>query len=143
VSTMTRVFLIVSILVLPVSSATRAADVTVYERLGGQEKIQEIVDNFITEIEFDEIMYGYFKESDIDRFREKFAEHLCLLSGGGCEYTGDSMEDVHAGMNLTEGDFNHGVDLFIKAMDKADIPHPVQNRLLATMVPTRKEMLYK
>jgi hemoglobin len=113
-----------------------------YDELGGKQAIANIVDNFIHEIEFNQTMFRYFAESDIDRFREKLNEHLCLLANGPCEYTGDTMEQVHAGMNISEGDFNLGVDLFIEAMNKANIPHPVQNKLLAKMVPTRKEIIY-
>lgn len=69
-------------------------------------------------------------------------EHLCSLTGGPCQYTGDTMEQVHAGMNISEREFNHAVDLFITAMEKADIPHTVQNKVLATMTPTRKQMIY-
>ncbi|MCC2607537.1 group I truncated hemoglobin [Planctobacterium marinum] len=115
---------------------------SLYQQLGGAPKVAEIVDNFIAEIEGDEIMLSYFKGSDIGRFREKLNEHLCFLTGGGCQYTGDSMVDVHTGMNLNESDFNHGVDLFIAAMTRADIPHPLQNKVLAVMAPTRDEMLY-
>lgn len=115
---------------------------SLYSQIGGAPKIAEIVDNFIAEIEQDKIMLSYFRGSDIGRFREKMNEHLCSLAGGGCEYTGDSMVDVHTGMNLTEHDFNHGVDLFIEAMNKADVPHPLQNKLLSVMAPTRDEMLY-
>lgn len=115
---------------------------TLYDELGGEKKIAEIVDNFINEIEFNRVMFEYFRESDIDRFREKLNEHLCLLANGPCEYTGDSMADVHTGMNISEADFNLGVDLFIRAMDRADVPHPLQNRLLQVMAPLRKEMIY-
>ncbi|WP_200821239.1 group 1 truncated hemoglobin [Oceanicoccus sp. KOV_DT_Chl] len=113
-----------------------------FEQVGGMPKIEEIVDNFITEIERDPIMFEFFKDSNIDRFREKLIEHMCYLTGGQCEYTGDSMEQVHGGMNITESYFNHSVDLFINAMNKAGIPHPVQNKVLAVLAPTRKEMLY-
>jgi hemoglobin len=115
---------------------------TTYEQMGGQAKIEKVVDNFITEIEFDPTMFEYFKNSDIERFREKMVEHICLLTQGPCKYTGDKMEEVHAGMNITESDFNHGVDLFIRAMTKADIPHPIQNKILSVMTPERKKMIY-
>lgn len=115
---------------------------SLYEQLGGQRKVAEIVDNFIYEIEFNPTMFEYFKDTDIDRFREKLNQHLCVLAEGPCTYTGDSMEQVHSGMNITEADFNLGVDLFINAMDKAQIPHPLQNQLLRQMAPLRKEMIY-
>ena len=115
---------------------------SLYDELGGKATIAQIVDNFIHEIEFDQTMFAYFAESDIDRFREKLNEHLCFLANGPCQYTGDTMQQVHAGMNISEGDFNHGVDLFIAAMNKAQVPHPLQNKLLAKMVPTRKDIIY-
>ncbi|WP_339721070.1 group 1 truncated hemoglobin [uncultured Paraglaciecola sp.] len=124
-------------------NACASKNISTYQQLGGQDKVAEIVDNFITEIEFDPVMFEFFKESDINRFREKLIEHLCLLTGGPCQYTGDTMEQVHGGMNITEANFNHSVDLFINAMIKADVPHPIQNKVLATMIHTRDEMIYR
>jgi hemoglobin len=123
-------------------NACSATHLSTYQQLGGQPKIEEIVDNFITEIEFDPVMYAFFKDSNIERFREKLSEHICMLTGGPCEYTGDNMEQVHAGMNISESEFNHGVDLFIVAMTKANIHHTIQNKILAVIVPTRDEMIY-
>jgi hemoglobin len=115
----------------------------VYESLGGEEKIAEIVDNFIDEIEHSPVIFPYFERSNVSRFREKLTEHLCMLTGGPCQYTGDSMERVHDGMQITESDFNLGVDLFINAMDKAGVPHPLQNKVIASMAPTRKHIIYR
>jgi hemoglobin len=123
-------------------SACSSTHTSTYQQLGGQPKIEEIVDNFITEIEFDSVMYAFFKDSNIDRFREKISEHICMLTGGPCEYTGDDMEQVHAGMNISESEFNHGVDLFIAAMTKANIHHTIQNKILAVIIPTRDVMIY-
>jgi hemoglobin len=114
----------------------------VYEQLGGQTKVNQIVDNFVTEIEFDATILSYFEGSNIDRFKEKLAEQICQRTGGPCEYTGDSMEQVHAGMNITENHFNRTVDLLINAMDKAGVPHRLQNQVLSVLAPTRNEMLY-
>jgi hemoglobin len=116
---------------------------TVYKQIGGEKKIEEIVDNFITEIEFNPEIFPYFENSDVSRFREKLIEHLCMLTNGPCEYTGDTMVQVHAGMGITERHFNLGVDLFINAMDKANIPHPLQNKVIATMTHTREEIIYQ
>jgi hemoglobin len=122
--------------------ACTTTNMSTYQQLGGQAKVEEIVDNFITEIEFDPVMYAFFKDSNIDRFREKLAEHICMLTGGPCEYTGDTMKQVHQGMNISESAFNHSIDLFINAMTKADIPHPIQNKVLSLMIHTRDQMIY-
>ncbi|AGH42886.1 group I truncated hemoglobin [Paraglaciecola psychrophila] len=123
-------------------SACTTTQVNIYQQLGGRPKIEEVVDNFITEIEFDAVLFTFFKDSNIERFREKLSEHICMLTGGPCKYSGDSMQQVHAGMNITEAEFNHSVDLFINAMTKADIPHSVQNKVLAVIIHTRDKMIY-
>ncbi|NMH59910.1 group I truncated hemoglobin [Alteromonas ponticola] len=133
--------LLVLLLLLTVSACT-ATHSSLYQQLGGKQKVAEIVDNFVYEIEYDTQILPYFEGSNIDRFKEKLSEQICSLSGGPCEYTGDSMAQVHTGMNITEAHFNRTVDLLINAMNKADVPHRLQNQLLAKLAPTRKEMLY-
>jgi hemoglobin len=126
------------------SSVTPDNDSTsIYEQLGGAKKIEEIVDNFITEIEFNSQIFQFFENTDVSRFREKLIEHLCMLSNGPCEYTGDTMVQVHGGMGITEREFNLTVDLFINAMDRANVPHRMQNKLIATMTHTRKDIIYQ
>jgi hemoglobin len=113
---------------------------TLYDQLGGQEKIALIVDNFLKEIEFDAVIFQHFKDSDVSRFREKLIEQLCAETGGNCQYTGDSMEKVHTGMKISESDFNRTVDLLINAMTKADVSYPLQNRVLAKLAPMRADI---
>ncbi|WP_100657476.1 group I truncated hemoglobin [Alteromonas flava] len=137
---MVKLFLISALCLLTVACASRSS--SVYEQLGGAEKVTEIVENFVVEIEQDPTILAYFEGANIDRFIEKLSEQICQRTGGPCEYTGDSMEKVHGGMNITEADFNRTVDLLINAMNKAQIPHPLQNEVLAVLAPTRKEMLY-
>ncbi|GAC16742.1 group I truncated hemoglobin [Aliiglaciecola lipolytica] len=115
---------------------------TVYEQLGGASKVSEIVDNFVWEIEYDEQILPYFEGANIDRFKQKLSEQICVVTNGPCEYTGDTMQQVHTGMNITEHHFNRTVDLLINAMNKANVPHPLQNKVLKGLAPTRKDMLY-
>lgn len=116
---------------------------TLYDELGGKETINQIVGHFITEIQYDPLILPYFEGSDINRFRAKLSEQLCAVANGPCTYSGDTMTQVHAGMAITENDFNHTVDLLINAMDRAAVPHAVQNKLLARLAPMRKQMLNK
>ena len=126
-----------------VSTHNSGAKSTLYEKLGGQEKLEEIANNFVNEIGFDKEIFPYFADSNINRFTEKLVEQLCVMSDGPCTYTGDTMEQVHTGMNITESHFNRTVDLFIQAMEQANIPHPLQNKLLKEMAKTRDQMLYR
>ncbi len=115
---------------------------TVYEQVGGQAGIEKISDAFIDEIQYDEHILSFFLDTNIDRFREKFIEHVCVHLDGPCTYTGDDMLSVHQGMNITEADFNRVVELLINAMTKVGIPHRVQNQVLAKFAPMRGDMIY-
>lgn len=93
------------------------------------------------EIANDEQVIDYFADSNVQRFREKMEEHFCAIADGPCEYTGDTMLQVHAGMNISEADFSAVVDNLIVAMYKAEIPIAAQNRLLARLAPLRPEII--
>lgn len=122
---------------------TQPTNDALYHELGGMEGITRITDNFIYEIGFDKNIVRHFEETDLDRFREKFIEQVCELSGGPCRYSGDSMVDVHTNMNITEAEFNQTVDLLIAAMNRSGIAHPTQNKLLALLAPTRPDIIYQ
>jgi hypothetical protein len=44
-------------------------------------------------------------------------------------------------MYINKNEFNHFVELFIQAMDAADISYPIQNLLLARLAPLRKNII--
>lgn len=125
------------------SCQTVSSGTTLYEQLGGEVGVAHIVDNFIIEISFDPVIFKHFEESDQKRFRTKMIEHLCEISNGPCRYTGDSMQDTHKNMHITESEFNRTVDLLINAMNKAKVPHTTQNRLLARLKDMRPDIIYR
>ncbi len=116
---------------------------SLYEQLGGQEGLNAIVNNFINQIGKDKDILPYFSDSSISRFRENITLHFCMLADGPCKYEGDTMIDIHTGMNITESDFNRVVDLLINAMEEQHIPHRIQNQLLARLVPLRSSITYR
>lgn len=125
------------------SCQTVSSGTTLYEQLGGEAGVAHIVDNFITEISFDPVIFKHFEESDQQRFRTKLIEQVCEISNGPCRYTGDSMQDTHKKMHITESEFNRTVDLLINAMNKAKVPHTAQNRLLARLKELRQDIIYR
>lgn len=130
------------IILIMLSGCASTPETTLYEKLGGQSGIEHIVDNLVQEIGQDEQIFHYFAQARVSRFRENLIEHFCHIADGPCQYTGDSMVDIHTGMQVNEKDFNHLVDLLINAMDRAGIPHRIQNQLLARLAPLRKDIIY-
>jgi len=112
-----------------------------YDELGGAAGVEKIVDGFISEISYDQEIFPFFKDTNVPRLREKLIEQFCMVSGGPCEYTGDSMEASHTGMNITSGEFNRVVELLQNAMIKAGTPMTARNRLIRSLAPLRPEII--
>nr|WP_234401198.1 group 1 truncated hemoglobin [Pseudoalteromonas sp. T1lg23B] len=122
-------------------SACQSTPQSLYQKVGEQAGLERLVDAFINQIGQDEVIFHYFKQTNVSHFRAGFVSHLCDVLGGPCQYDGDSMVQIHTGMHINERDFNHAVDLLIAAMDEVGIAHPVQNQILAKLAPMRSEII--
>ena len=137
-----RVVAIIAGLAVLIACTNTKPEQTLYQRLGSAEGIANITEYFILEIARDERVIAYFEDSNVERFREKFIEHLCMITGGPCDYSGDTMIDIHVGMNVTEGAFTAIVEDLIEAMNKADVAIGTQNQVLERLAKLRPEIIY-
>lgn len=118
-----------------------AGDDALYQALGGDTGIKLLADEFVFRLVSDTRIAHHFKDTDLDRFEEKLAEQFCVLSGGPCTYTGDSMEEVHKGLGISKADFNALVEDLQIAMENLKLPEAAQTRLLARLAPMRPQVI--
>lgn len=116
---------------------------SLYDALGQYEGINNITHQLILNIAKDERVKHRYKGANMQRFKKGMSDYVCVVVGGPCEYTGDTMKMVHAGHNYTNTEFNAIVDDLILAMEQLDIPVTTQNRLLAKLAPTYKDVVYQ
>ena len=128
-------------LVVLLSGCRATNQLSLYQQLDGQQGIEKLVDSFINQIGHDSRILEYFKQANVAHFRQGFILHLCSVTDGPCSYTGDSMIDIHTGMNISEKDFNRVVELLINAMDEQQIPQRLQNTLLERLAPMRSQVI--
>ena len=122
---------------------TTPADDSLYRAMGEQAGINRVVEGLLYRIADDARIVHHFADTDILRLQEKLQEQICVEAGGPCEYTGDSMIDVHAGFDISQGDFNALVEDLIAAMDDEGLSVRVQNRLLKRLAPMRGDIIYR
>src|SRR5690554_1104737 len=130
---------IILMLALPANATER----TLYDELGQQQGISQLMEAFILEIAEDERVVHHFENVDTDRFHRMLSEHICDLSGGPCDYSGESMVTVHTGMNISRAEFNAIVEHLMTAMDQQQLPVSTQNRLLAILASFHKEVIHQ
>ncbi|ARU61877.1 group 1 truncated hemoglobin [Tumebacillus avium] len=78
---------------------------SLYEKLGGQEAISAVVDNFYDRMMKDDTVNHFFKTTDMDKQRRHQAQFISFALGGPNQYSGKSMEKAHEGMNLQMAHF--------------------------------------
>lgn len=124
------------------SACATAPQKNLFMALGGEQGVQSLVDKMITAIGKDPQIFHYFAETKVSRFRQKLYLHFCHIADGPCTYDGDTMIDVHTGMNINEADFNHLVDILVDAMAQQGIKSTTQNALLKKLAPLRQDIIY-
>lgn len=112
-----------------------------YERFGGQAGVEALVEEFLVRLLGDERINAQFAEVDLVNLNDRLVEQFCVELGGPCIYTGRSMTESHAGLGITEADFNALVEALQGAMDARGIPRGAQNRLLARLAPMHRNIV--
>lgn len=117
------------------------ADDSLFQALGGKPGIEGIVGEFIFRLGQDSRVAHQFVKTDLDRFRDKLAEQICVEAGGPCTYTGDDMVKSHKGQKIDDLQFNAVVEDLQAAMNARNVPVTAQNRLLRRLAPMRPNIV--
>lgn len=104
---------------------------TLYDQLGGEAGIAKLVDLIVDKHLVNPTVATRFTHSDVARGRAMAKEFFAAGSGGPVEYTGKSMLDAHAGMNVSEEEFVAVVDDIMTAVAELGYDDSVSNRVLA------------
>ncbi len=132
-----------------------------YDRLGGDAGIKAIVDDFVTRLLADprvnferkgvtkggvSIHHGQSVEwtandASIEQLKKHFRQFLALSTGGPSFYDGKQMNQSHAGMHITNAEFDAAVGDLKATLDKIKIADKEQRELLAIIESTRTQIV--
>lgn len=116
---------------------------SLYERMGGAEIVVVISNELIDETSADPKLKRSFDGVNIPRVKTMLIEQLCALTGGPCNYTGDTMVDVHAGLDITEAEMHGMVEILRHVMIRHGIGLGERNELLALLAPMKRDVVTK
>jgi hemoglobin len=117
------------------------ADDALFRDLGGRPGIDAIVGDFVPRLVADPRTGEFFKKTNQAHLEDMLALQFCVVSGGGCVYTGLPMDKAHHDMDISKGDFNALVEVLQASMDARHVPFATQNRLLARLAPMHREIV--
>ena len=120
---------------------------SLYERLGGVFAIATVVDDFIDRIMDDARLNANPKVNDAHHkvaragFKYLVTEQVCEATGGPQHYTGRSMHDSHAELEITELEWQAFLDDFKQTLDKFQVPEAEQTELFAIVDSTKNDIV--
>jgi hemoglobin len=122
---------------------------SLYERLGGVYAIAAVVDDFIDRIMQDSRLNANPKVDEAHHrvskagFKYLVTEQVCWAAGGPQKYTGRSMRDSHAHLDITEFEWQSFLDDLRQTFDKFDVPAAERAELLAIVESTKSDIVLK
>jgi hemoglobin len=127
-------------------SQSSASPATLYKRLGGYDAIAAVTDDFIGRLAADKQLARFLVGLSSDsqkKLRQNVVNQLCEATGGPCLYTGRTMKTSHAGLGITESDWQSTVKHLVATLDKFNVPEKEKNDLLAIASSLKPDIVEK
>lgn len=102
-----------------------AATDSLYKRLGGYDALAAVTDDFLDRLANDKSLGRFFVGQSADslgKIRQHIVDFLCKATGGSCVYHGRDMKTSHAGLKITEKDWETMVKHLNATLDKFKVP---------------------
>ena len=120
---------------------------SLYERLGGVYAIASVVDDFIDRIMVDPRLNANPRVDEAHHrvpppgFKYLVTEMVCWATGGPQKYTGKSMRDSHAHLQITASEWDAFAEDFVATLDKFGVRGGEREELLAILGSTRGDIV--
>lgn len=119
---------------------------TLYERLGGYNAVAAVVDDFVGRLISDKKFERFFAGHSTDskrRIRQHIVDQFCAAAGGPCIYTGRTMKDSHAGLGITEEEWDAAAKHLVATLDKFKVGDREKKELLDFVVSLKGDIVEK
>ncbi len=104
---------------------------TLYDRVGGEEGIARLVNEFYTKVLADPELAPFFSHSSADRIRRMQEKFMSAALGGPAPYAGRSLAEVHRGRGITRRHIQLFIDHLIETMEGLSISRDDANAIAA------------
>ena len=128
------------------AGSVKAEDKSLYQRLGGYDAIAAVSDEFIARLANDEQEKRFFIGLSTDskiRIRQLLVDLVCKSTGGPCVYTGRDMKTAHAGLGITDKDWDASVKLLVATLDKFNVPGREKDEVIGAISGLKKDIVDK
>ena len=119
---------------------------TLYKRLGGYDAMAAVTDDFLRRLTADPSFTRFFSGHSTDslkKIRQLIVDQLCTATGGPCVYVGRDMKTAHAGLGITEKDWDTSVKYLTATLDELNVPAKEKSEVLTAVSGLKKDIVEK
>ncbi len=119
---------------------------SLYKRMGGYDVIAAVVDDFIGQLGKDEAFkrFGGGRSGDsLHRTRQLVVDQICSLAGGPCVYIGRDTKTAHAGLAITQEEWDLSLKHFKTALDDQKVADAEQKEFIALIQKLHDDIVEK
>jgi hemoglobin len=118
-----------------------AAELSVYESIGGEPALVAVVDDFYERVLGDPQLAPFFAGAHMPKLKGRQVEFFAAALGGPDVYQGGGMRQVHAGRGIGQADFDKVASHLAGALAAAGVPSPTIAQIAAAITPLANEIV--
>lgn len=127
--------------VLAISACASQPHTPLFTRLGGQDKVSEVVGNTLNRAASDPRTRRSFDGVKIAAVQKSLTQQICAVSGGGCVYEGETMAKSHQDLKIKPSEFDALVEILREEFDRAGVDGGAKNELLRVLAPMKRDIV--
>lgn len=119
---------------------------SLFDRMGGLEAMQLIVDDFFARASVDPKLKTLFAKTTgprLESFKKAMVDYLCEKTGGSCTYGGKSMKDAHKDLRISDDQWSLFIAHLSYALDANKVTENEKSDLFALLAPLKEEVVTK
>ena len=107
------------------------SSLSMYDRLGGEHKLRQVIDVFIDRVFQDPMIGFFFRAADKNRIKEMEFQLAANFLGAGIVYQGRPLAEVHGKHPIMGGQFMRRMQILRETLQDFDIPEEIRDAWLA------------
>lgn len=100
---------------------------TLYEELGGEDKLRQIIDTFIDRVFEDRMIGFFFRNADRKRIKEMEFQLTAGFLGADIQYRGRPLQEAHARHPIMGGQFARRLQILREVLESYKVPEHIRD----------------
>jgi len=118
-----------------------AAEVSIYEAIGGEPALVAVVDDFYVRVLADPQLAHFFAGANMPKLKGRQVEFFAAALGGPDIYQGAGMREVHVGRGISQADFDKVAFHLTAALAAAEVPAETIAQIAGAITPLADDIV--